>query len=62
MSQKSQADLHRSSAEIAAPQGVVKIVPPASPVVMITSASTGIFVADHRLTKWEKVSELPRSE
>jgi hypothetical protein len=39
-----------------------EIVPSTSPVVMITSANTGVYVADQRLSKWEKVSELPRSE
>jgi hypothetical protein len=59
MSQKPQVDQHRS----AAPEIAAEIVASASsPIVMITSASEGVYVADHRLTRWEKVSELARIE
>jgi hypothetical protein len=56
MSQKSQDDQDKSSA------GAVEIVPSAFPVVMITSAKDGVYVADQQLTKWVKVADLSGSK
>jgi hypothetical protein len=56
MSQKSQADLHESAAAAAMPEGAAETAPSNSPVVMITSASEGVYVTDQQLTKWERIS------
>jgi hypothetical protein len=56
MSQKRQDDQDKSATAI--PEVAAEIVPSASPIVMITSADQGVYVADQRLTKWERVTEL----
>jgi hypothetical protein len=48
MSQKRQDDQDKSASAI--PEVAAEIVPSASPVVMITSADQGVYVADQRLT------------
>jgi hypothetical protein len=53
MSQKSQADQHKTS--VVASEAAAETLPSVSPIVMIT-ATSDVYVTDRSLTKWEKVN------
>jgi hypothetical protein len=61
MSQKSQADLHTSAAvETASGQEGMADSAWQSPIVMITSSSSSVYVTDKNRTKW--VEHKPSSD